>query len=305
MPFPKSVTRTLPDGRKATVYPFHVSLEGLQSNLLCRELEDYDVIEKLMFVSAWTANVIVITHVVMSSHGHMAVLAPNMQQVKEMADTLKQRASMFIAKKYNEHNVLMRTSADIQLLDNEWYIRNTLAYIPRNVIELGQRPEDYLWCSHRAMFADRSQHNGVRSVAALTRREKEALFHTHADLSRVPWQLDLNGHLIPATCVDADYLEQAFNNDQAFYLKTIGGLNCAEMEQKLVTNLRRWRPDADFLPTVNEISSRWFQKLPHELSLEQKTRLVPYLYHSYKTSIPQLARCMRMDRSDVKSILRR
>ena len=81
MPFQRIVTRKLPDGKRASVYPFHLSLEGLQSNLLCREEEDYDVIEKLMFVSAWTANILVITHVVMSTHGHMAVLAPNIQQV--------------------------------------------------------------------------------------------------------------------------------------------------------------------------------------------------------------------------------
>ena len=305
MAFQRIVTRELPNGKKASVYPFHLSLEGLQSNLLCREEEDYDVIEKLMFVSAWTANVLVITNVVMSTHGHMAVLAPNIQQVKEMADTLKQRASMYIAQKYGEHNILLGTSADIQLLDSEWYVRNTLAYIPRNVIELGIRPEDYPWCSHRAMFADRSGHNGVRAVAYLSRREKEALFHTHADLSRVPWQLDRNGHLIPDTCVDADYLESAFSNDQAFYMKTIGTVNCAEMEQKLITNMRVWRPDSDFLPTVNEVSGRWFNKKPFELSLEQKTRLLPYLYRCYRTSVPQLARCMRMDRADVKAILRK
>lgn len=305
MAFQRIVTRELPDGKKASVYPFHLSLEGLQSNLLCREEEDYDVIEKLMFVSAWTANVLVITHVVMSTHGHMAVLAPNIQQVKEMADTLKQRASMYIAQKYVEHNILLGTSADIQLLDSEWYVRNTLAYIPRNVIELGIRPEDYPWCSHRAMFADRSGHNGVRAVAYLSRREKEALFHTHADLSRVPWQLDRNGHLIPDTCVDADYLESAFSNDQAFYMKTIGTVNCAEIEQKLITNMRVWRPDSDFLPTVNEVSGRWFNKKPFELSLEQKTRLLPYLYRCYRTSVSQLARCMRMDRADVKAILRK
>lgn len=303
MAFQRIANRTLPDGSTAKVYPFHLSLEGLRSNLLCRDEEDYDVVEKNMFVSAWTSNVLVITHVVMSSHGHMGVLAPDIGYVERLADSLKQRCSMHIAGKYGEHNVLLGTSADIQLLDTDWYVRNVLAYIPRNVVELGVKVEEYPWCSYRAMFAGGTSRDGTRSVAALSRREKEALFHTHADLSRAPWQLDRDGHLVPVTCCDWRYLESAFGNDQAFFLKTIGSVNCAEMEQKLVTNLRKWRPDSEFLNTVDELAQRWFQKKPFELSPDQKTRLVPYLYRCYRTSVPQLARCMRMEREEIDHIL--
>lgn len=304
MAFQRIVSRTLPDGNTAKVYPFHLSLEGLEDNLLCRDEEDYDVVEKFMFVSAWESNVLVIDHVVMSSHGHAGVLAPSMQHVERMSATLKQRCSMYIADKYGEHHMLRGTSADIQLLDTDWYVRNVLAYIPRNVVELGIKVEEYPWCGYRAMFTGGVSRAGVRAVSSLSRREKEALLHTHADLSRVPWQLDCNGHLVPSTCLDWQYLEAAFGNDQAFFLKAIGTVNCAEMEQKLVTNLRKWRPDSSFLLTVNELADRWFQKRPFELSPDQKTRLVPYLYRCYRTSVPQLARCMRMDREEVERILR-
>lgn len=304
MAFQRIVSRRLPDGSTAKVYPFHLSLEGLEDNLLCRDEEDYDAVEKFMFVSAWENNVLVINHVVMSSHGHMGVLAPSMEHVTRMSVSLKQRSSMYIADKYGEHNVLLGTSADIQLLDTDWYVRNVLAYIPRNVVELGIKVEEYPWCGYRAMFAGGTSRAGVRAVASLSRREKEALFHTHADLSRVSWQLDRDGHMVPVTCCDWHYLESAFNGDQAFFLKTIGSVNCAEMEQKLVTNLRMWRPDSAFLLTVNELADRWFQKQPFELSPDQKTRLIPYLYRCYRTSVPQLARCMRMEREEVERIVR-
>ena len=303
MAFQRVVSRTLPDGSVAKVYPFHLSLEGLENNLLCRDEEDYDVVEKFMYVSAWQCNVLVVSHVVMSNHGHQCVLAPSMEHVHRMEEILKQRCSMRIAKKYGEHNVLLGTSADIQLLDSDWYVRNVLAYIPRNVMELGIRPEDYRWCSYRALFMNGVSADGMQKVSALTRREKEALMHTHLDLSRVSWQLDRDGHLVPVTCCDWQYQEAAFGHDQAFFLKTVGTVNCAEMEQKLVHNHRSMRSDAAFLLTVDELADRWFQRKPFELTIEQKIRLLPYLYHCYHTTVPQLARCLRIEQSDVKRVL--
>ena len=303
MAFQRIVSRALPDGSTVKVYPFHLSLEGLESNLLCRDEEDYDVVEKFMYISAWECNVLVISHVVMSNHGHMGVLAPSLEHVLRLADNLKQRSSMHIAKKYGEHNVLRGTSADVQLLDTDWYVRNALAYIPRNVMELDIRPEDYSWCSFRAYFVKGAGADGLRRVSALSRREKETLMYTHANLSRVPWLLDRDDHLVPVTCCDWQYLEAAFGNDQAFFLKTVGTLNPAEMEQKLVHNHRRRSRDSAFLLTVDDWAGRWFQKKAFELSLEQKTRLLPYLYHCYRTTVPQLARCLRREKEEVERII--
>ena len=304
MSFQRVVTRTLPDGTTARAYPFHISLEGLESNLLCRDEEDYDAVEKCLFVSAWTCNVLIVIHIVMSNHAHLTVLAQGWEQAWQAAELIKKKCSMFIADKYGEPKVLLGTKADVQLLDTDWYVRNTLAYIPRNVVELGIRIEDYQWCSYRAMFIGGGGEGG-RAVSVLSRREKEVLLHTHADLSLVPWQLDADGHLIPVTCCDWQYLESAFNGDQAFFLKSIGTVNSAEMEQKLVLNHRKRQRDSEFLVTVNDLCGRWFQKTPFELTLEQKTRIVPYLYRCYRTTSNQLARCMRMERADVERIIKR
>ena len=305
MPFQRIVTRTMPEGTISKVFPFHISLEGLENNLLCREEEDYDVVEKMLFVSAWEANCIVVIHIIMSNHGHACVLARAWENAYSLSESLKKRCSMFIADKYNEHNVLSRTSACVQLLDSDWYIRNTLAYIPRNAKDTGQRIEDYPWSGYRGMFVGGKTTDGIRKVAALTRREKESLFHTHVNLNRVPWLLDRNGHLVPASCCDWEYLESAFNHDETFFLKTIGSVNTAEMEQKLVHNLRERQTDSAFILTVNDLSGRWFQKTPAELTLEQKTRLLPYLYRSYRTSVSQLARCMKEDPVTVERIIRK
>ncbi len=51
MAFQRVVERLLPDGTIAKVYPFHISLEGMESILLCRDDEDYDHLEKSFYLS--------------------------------------------------------------------------------------------------------------------------------------------------------------------------------------------------------------------------------------------------------------
>ena len=53
-----------------------------------------------------------------------------------------------------------------------------------------------------------------------------------------PGHVDTKERLIPSTICDSAYLEQAFENDQAFFLKIIGAQNPAEMKTKLVDNPR-------------------------------------------------------------------
>ncbi len=146
---------------------------------------------------------------------------------------------------------------------------------------------------------------GGKSVSTMTRREKEAVFHTHSDLSRVPWVVDMYGRLIPATACEHRYAESAFNNDQAFFLKMVGSVNCAEMELKLVTNPRKRQSDDEMRKTVRDIALRWFKTEVAEMSLEMKSRLVPHLYRSHNTSVSQLARCVGLSQSQVKDYIRR
>lgn len=294
----------MPDGSIQKVYPFHISLEGMESALLCRDDEDYDVLQKYFYVCSWVNNVIVISEIEMSNHGHLSVLAASIIQAQRAAEAIKKNHSQYLAFKYNEHKTLIRSDVKVIYLDNDWYLRNALAYIPRNALDTGSTIDGYKWSSYKAMFSPGTAEPYSVPVASLSRREKEALFHTHADLSRVPWKVDKSGLLIPSTACDHKYAEGAFNNDQAFFLRTIGSVNCAEMELKLVTSPRIRRSDTEFRKTSEELSSKWFGSSLSNISMEQKTRLVPHLYRSYCTSVPQLARCIGLSREEVSAILR-
>ena len=303
MAFERVVSRKLPDGTVQKVYPFHISLEGMESVLLCRDDEDYDHLEKSLYVSALVNNCLIIIEITMSNHGHAGVLATDLESAIRLGEYAKKRHSQYLSWKYHETAVLARAHVDVQYLDTDWYVRNALAYIPRNAQDAGCRIEDYRWSGYRGMFAGGKSPQACRSVIGLSRREREAVFRTHLDLSGVPWLLNVDGGVEPASACDWSYLESAFSHDQAFFLKTIGSVNVAEMEQKLFLNGRRGHTDAEMMAIVVGMADRFYHKSIPELTPEMKARLLPYLYRGYRTTVPQLARCLQLPRDVVTDLV--
>lgn len=285
------------------MYPFHISLEGMESVLLCRDNEDYDQLEKSFYVSALKYNCLVIIGIAMSNHGHIALLAPNMESAFHTGEFIKKRHSQYLSWKYNEPGIMAGSHLDVQYLDSDWYVRNALAYIPRNAQDADYRIEDYPWSGYRGMFVGGKCAKACRRVSDLSNRERNLLFRTHMDLSSVPWLLNDSGNVEPASACDWEYLESAFNHDQVFFLKTIGQLNVAEMQQKLQLNKRVKHSDTEMMAIVSQMADKFFHLAVADLSPEMKARLIPNLYRSYRTSIPQLARCLQMQRDVVKGLI--
>ena len=301
------VSRVLPDGSVRNVQPYHVCLEGLEKAVLCRDDKDYDAFVKIICVAARRKNVIVVIYAVVSNHSHVTVLAQSQKDADAYGEEVKRMASMWISGRYGERKILRRTDMKAPCLDTDWYVRNTLAYVPRNALDNGCNVNEYRWSGYRAMFrkgAPPGFPGPVRKVGEMTRREHRAFFHTGDDLSGVPWLVDAEGCLFPESFCDTDYLEQAFNYDQVFYIRTIGEVNVAEMRQRLVDGPRTRQNDSEVLKDAAAEALRWFKTELSALSLLQKTRLIPYFYRTRKTTIPQLARVFGLDRKTIQSILR-
>ena len=301
----RAVFRTLPDGSVRSVQPFHVSLEGLKSAIICRDDEDYDAVEKIICICSKRKNVLIIIHTIVSNHAHIAILAEDLNSAQAYAEEIKRMIAMWIRKKYGEQNLMKGVDAKAIGLDNNWHIRNALAYIPRNALDNGCNVNEYRWSGYRAMFRPEPDltRQSMRKVSSLSKREKEAIMHTCDKLGDVDWLLDQYNHLVPESFCDSAYLEQVFEGDQAFFLKTIGGQNSAEMKHKLIDQPRIMMPDTEFFKAVNDISLRWFQMDLAEIPLEKKIRLLPYVRKTMKTSIPQLARVFSITRNLVTSVL--
>lgn len=283
--------RTLPNGSVRKLQPFHVCIKGLEDALLCKDDEDYDSMVKVICVSAWRHNVIVVIYTVLSNHCHVAVLAERQEIAQAYGLEVKKVYSMWYSKRYAERGILRRIDLKALWLDTEWYVRNTLAYIPRNAIDNGCNVNEYKWTGYRAMF-NREPQSGFRLVRNMTSREKERIMHTGENLSNVPWRVNSQNELEPASFCDTMYLEQTFSNDQTFFMKTIGSINPVEMRYNLEERPYVMLPDTELFKSVEEISQRWFNRSVDSLSMEQKTRLIPYLFHTRKTTLKQLSRVL-------------
>ena len=305
MAFERICFRRLPDGSFRKVYPFHVSLEGMAELALCRDDEDYDVMVKYLFVCARRKNVLVVIYIAMSNHGHATILATGQEEADAFKVEWLRMYSQYFSHKYRQKKVLRHTSAVALYLDSDWYVRNTLAYVPKNALDALSRVEDYRWSGYRGMFCGGKVSGGFRSAGTLKRREKEACFHTHDSLKGLPWILNADGELEPASACDHEYLESAFNNDQAYFLRIIGTVNMAEMHQKLVDNPRRRQNDTEMIKAIDSVSKGWFNSPVLDLPREKKARLLPYIYRSYRTSVAQLARCFNLEPGTVARMVGR
>lgn len=298
------VVRALPDGSVCPVYPFHICLKGLETAVLCRDDEDYDAMVKIICVSAWRRNVIVIIYAVVSNHCHVVILARTQSDADAFAEEIKKLYSMWFSRKYDENKVLRRVEVKAIYLDSDWYVRNTLAYIPRNALDNGCNVNDYPWSGYSSAFCDEAHAVGARKVNLLTTRDKERIMHTGDKLDRVPWMIDGEDRLVPSSFCDHYYLEQAFNDDQSFFLRTIGALNVADISYNLEERPYKMVNDTELQKSVDEISQRWFGKLVSSLSIEQKNKLVPYVSHIMKTTPKQLCRVFGVPPERMALILR-
>ena len=302
MSYVKAVVRKLPDGDETFVFPFHVSLEGLEKCVICRDDEDCDSMVKTLCVCARRKNVIIIIYAVASNHAHAAVLAKKKECALEFGNEVKRNYSSKFKNKYGETSVLRRTSVDVRPIGDMYYLRNVLAYIPKNAFDNGAvNLNEYKWTGFRGMF--NSSQPGLIKVSDLTRREKESIMRTGDNLSGVPWVLNSENELEPWSFCDSAYLEEAFNRDQAFFFRLLGTVSTAEMIQKTQIAPREMKTDAEFCKDMEELAQAWYGKGIRDIGSERKARLIQYADRSFKTTIPQLSRTFGIDRETVSLLL--
>ena len=304
--FERNPLRELPDGTINKVYPFHVSLEGLETKVLCRDDSDYDAFVKYICICARRRNVILVIYAVVSNHAHCVILAAGQDDADAFAEDIKKMFSMYFSKKYSDNSVMKGTDAKAIWLDSDYYLRNAVAYVVRNAMDNGATSiQEYKWTGFRALFCEGKPPKGIvtRQVKNLTKRETRSLMRTGDKLDEVRWLLNEDNELEPVSICDWRYVEAAFLGEQSFFMRLVGGVNAGEMSTKLVDAPRKKRTDAELFLSVNEIAQRWFMTDVHGLSIEKKSRLLIYVSHTFRSDSSQLARIFELSRESVLSIL--
>lgn len=304
--FERNPFRELPDGTIARVYPFHVSLEGLESKVLCRENSDYDAFVKIICICARRKNVILIIYAVVSNHAHCVILAADQAAADSFAQEVKRMYPMYYSRKYSDTSVMRGVDVSAIWLDTDAYLRNAIAYVVRNAVDNGASSvQDYPWTGFRGMFCGgtASRSSARTKVCALTKRERRRIMHTDDDLRDVTWLLDSDLRLEPVSICDWRYVEEAFNNEQSFFLRLIGAVNTAQMQNSLIDSPRIRMADGKLIRVVDDVSERWFKKSVRELPDDKKARILLYVCHTHRTNVAQLARVFELSREEVERML--
>ena len=304
--FDRNPFKELPDGTNKKVFPFHICIEGLENKILCRDDYDYDLFVKVLCLCARRKNTILVMYTVVSNHVHCIVLAETQIVAESFANEIKKLYSMHFCKKYNDSSVLKRNDSKAIFLDSDFYVRNAIAYVIRNAMDNGATAiQDYRWTGFRAVFSGGRipANKPVRQVSLLSCRDVRQIMHTGDKLDDVNWLIDEAGELEPVSICDWRYIESAFNNDQSFFLRLIGGVNTSEMTNKLLIAPRQMRTDNELLLSTNELSQRWFSANVNELSIEKRAKLLIYVYHSFKTTPAQLARVFELKEDTIRQLL--
>ena len=296
------VLRELPDGRRKMVRPFHISMEGRESFIICRDDEDYDVMVKTIAVGCRRKNVVLIIYAVVSNHFHFAALAEHQAAAYEAAEEVKRVYSMWLRKRYGIAHALDKADVQAIPLGTSQHTRNALAYIPRNALDNKCNVNEYPWSGFRAMFcADNPE--GCVQVCSLSSRASQEVMHTNMPLKDVPWLLDTNLRLVPRSICDWEYLEQAFEHDPAYWMRTVGGVNSAQMQEMLIDGPREMKPDSEVRKAADELCESWFGRPLSKSSIEQRGKLMYYFYRMKKTTVSQMARVFEMDQYRVQRML--
>jgi hypothetical protein len=77
------------------------------------------------------------------------------------------------------------------------------------------------------------------------------------------------------------------------------------MQEKLVDAPSRMLPDSEFFKVVADMAQRWFRQDITVIPLEKKLRLMPYIWRTRKTTVPQLSRALGVGQETVLAALKR
>lgn len=102
MTFLRITGKTLPDGNFATVYPFHVTTEGLEDRVICITDTDLRTAFNLIPICAHRANVIVVAAIVLNTHMHTFILARNYEDAWQFIVEYKMSLSKCITNSYGK-----------------------------------------------------------------------------------------------------------------------------------------------------------------------------------------------------------
>ena len=284
---------------------YHMCTEGLETEVIMRDDEDFMVARNYMALAAWKTKVFIVVFCLMSNHIHILIGSKDRKMALDFIRHFKQTYSTYLHHKYGLNSALKGQAESISLISDIKYLRNCIAYILRNAVsaKICRKVDDYPWSSYAVYFNSDVTHTGLPRVS-LKGRLRRKLLKTRMNLDTCPYRIDVDGNITVDSFVRCDIVHLAFNRSGKLFLYYLGCCNDAQMEYEFVNRPLVQSNDTDLLSAAEGIAAKRFKgKTIAILTTSEKCSMLKHLFFNHKTNVPQLSRIMGLSREVVRKVL--
>ena len=284
---------------------YHVCTEGLETEVIMRDDEDFIVARNYMALSSWKTKVFILAFCLMSNHVHILIGAEERKQASDFIRHFKQIYSTYLHNKYGLDNALKGQRESITIISDIKYLRNCIAYILRNAVsaKICRRVDDYPWSSYSVYFSADTSATGV-PITSLQGRSRREILKTRMNLDDCPFRVYENGNITVESFVRSDIVHLAFNKSGKLFLYYLGCCNDAQMEYEFANRPLVQANDYDLLSAAEGVAVQRFKGRGIAiLTSSEKCSMLKHLFFNYKATVPQLSRIMGLPRELVRKVL--
>lgn len=282
----------------------HICTDGTNNGIIHIDNEDYEQARKITAICAYRHKIKIIADCHMTTHSHWAVQCESMIDAQKFVEAIKHNYGQYFFKRHGISSIYRNVSATIVEIYDLFQLRRCISYILLNPVaaKIVSSPELYHWSSFQAYFQTGHENQTARKLTELSMRELRTIFKTH-DINRdAGFQLDENNRIIPRSYIDWKLVESIFRNQTQLF-RSLSITNYAVEENLYLGNLVKYN-DNDLLVIARALAKEKFgQEYLHNLTMEQKIRLIMPLKHKCKVSHIRIARVLGLKRDYVKQLI--
>lgn len=281
---------------------YHLSSHGLEKNDIFKSRTDFIAGMNDVALCVLGYDVVIVCFCLMSNHFHF-VLYGTLNECRRFADEYKRRCAMRMRRNTGEVQGMRSVEVQIDLVDNQEYLENVIAYVLRNPLAAGLHimPYHYPWSSAMCYFTAGAELRGEQ-LNDMSERKRFRILKSRV---AVPDSYVVNneGMILPLCYVDAVMVEKTFRHPSRFMLLLAKKIE-NDVEIRLGVAGHVTMTDQEMLTQMNELVRIEFGKESvSQLSMDQRINLCLLMKRNFRAGVKQIARLTRLDPKIVTKVV--
>ena len=280
---------------------YHVSSHGLEKNDIFKNKADFIAGMNDVALCVLGLDVVVLAFCLMSNHFHF-VLYGTYNKCQAFSEEYKRRCAMRMRYANGDVQGLKDVYVQLDLIDNQEYLENVIAYVLRNPLAAGIliMPFHYPWSTASLYFSGKE--NVGKRLNDMSERKRRTILKSH---SNVPdsYMVDDSGMILPQCYVDYAAVEKIFRHPARLLMMIARKI---ENDVEVKFGLGDWvnLTDQEILTQLPELIKMEFKKESiAQLTVEQRLKLCLQMKRNFGAGIKQISRLIHLDPKLVAKVI--